>query len=200
VIDGLDHDHLFAKPVPQRHLEEVERMLQTYAGLSGNEHGHETPQRFISMLDELTKCKDCNGSCIKWKDFTSAAQDMVVIQNIPFSSLCNHHVVPFTGYATIGYVPNEMVAGLSKFARVVHHFAHRLQVQEDLTFDIAQFIDKKLDPLGTAVVLRAEHMCMTIRGVQAPGTYTTTARMTGIFNDHTRTAKAEFLTYLGVTK
>lgn len=175
-------------------------VLERFAGLKVNDHGADTPQRFVSMLDELTECKDCDGSCIKWKDFPAEAQDMVVVQNIPFSSLCNHHVVPFTGYATIGYVPSTRVAGLSKFARVTRHFARQLQVQEKLTFDIEQFIWSKLQPLGVAVVVKAEHMCMTIRGVQAPGTYTTTARMTGIFNDHDRTAKAEFLTYLNGTQ
>lgn len=179
----------------------TESLLAKYAGLKDNEHGADTPRRFLNMLDELTKCKDCDGSCVKWKSFPARAQDLVVVQRIPFSSVCNHHVVPFVGFAHVGYVPREKVAGLSKFARAVNHFARRLQVQEDLTYEIADFLEAQLEaPLGIAVVTKAEHLCMTIRGVQAPGTYTTAARMTGIFNDHTRTAKAEFLSYVNGDK
>jgi GTP cyclohydrolase I len=174
--------------------------LIAYTGLADDDHGADTPTRFLNMLDELTECKHCDQSCIKWKDFPATSQDMVVVQDIPFSSVCNHHVVPFVGYATIGYVPAGSVAGLSKFARTVRHFARQLQVQEDLTLNISDYLEEKLEPLGLAIVMRAEHLCMTIRGAQSPGTYTTTARMTGIFNDHTRTAKAEFMTYLGAKK
>jgi GTP cyclohydrolase I len=175
-------------------------LLETFAGLNGDEHGKETPQRFLNMLNELTECKVCDTGCIKWKDFDANSQDMVVVQDIPFSSVCNHHVVPFVGFATIGYVPDRRVAGLSKFARTVRHFARRLQVQENLTYDIGSYLEERLEPLGLAVVTRAEHLCMTIRGAQSPGTYTTVARMTGVFNDHERTAKAEFMTYLGAHK
>lgn len=176
---------------------QVQDLLTVYAGLQPTEHGEDTPKRFLSMLDELTKCKNCNGACIKWKTFSSnRLHDMVVVQKIPFSSVCNHHVVPFVGFAHIAYVPEDLMAGLSKFARAVHHFAQRLQVQERLTADITGFLKEKLRPQGLAVVLRAEHLCMTVRGVQSPGTYTTTARMTGCFADHTKTAKTEFLTYL----
>jgi GTP cyclohydrolase IA len=174
----------------------TEKILQHYAGLLGDAHGENTPERFLFMLDELTECKDCIGACIKWRDFPTESNDMVVVQQIPFSSVCNHHVVPFVGFAHIAYVPEERIAGLSKFARTVHHFARRLQVQEDLTYQIANYIEAKLRPKGIAVVMRAEHLCMTIRGVQAPGTYTTTSRMTGVFGDHSRTAKQEFLQYL----
>jgi GTP cyclohydrolase I len=171
-------------------------LLVQHTGLRSDDHGIDTPQRFVAMLDELTGCKACVGDCIKWKTFKSQSKDMVVIQNIPFYSVCNHHVIPFVGYAHIGYVPDGKVAGLSKFARVVHHYARRLQVQEELTCDIGNYLEDELEPLGLAVVLRAEHLCMTIRGVQVPGTYTTTARMTGVFGNHEKSAKTEFLTYL----
>lgn len=189
----------------------VAEMLKTYAGLDPEgEHGKETPSRFVKMLDELTQCKSSGNpetdethlfNCVKWKTFPTEDQDMIVVQNIPFVSLCNHHLVPFLGTAQIGYVPNKEVAGLSKFARVVRHFARRLQVQEELTKDIASFLEEKLgEPKGVAVLLEAEHMCMTVRGIQAIGTYTTTSSMRGVFSRHDRTAKAEFMQIIGGKK
>jgi len=172
----------------------AESLLQIHAGLDvTNGHGRETPKRFVSMLDELTECKDCDGSCMKWKTFNEHVDQMIVVNRIPFSSVCNHHVVPFVGYAWIGYVPNGIVAGLSKFARVTRHFARRLQVQEGLTKDIADYLENQLEPKGIMVVLEAEHLCMTIRGTQTPGTTTRTVETRGVFADHTRTAKHEFL-------
>jgi GTP cyclohydrolase I len=172
----------------------AQTVLTTHAGLNlDTVHGVDTPKRFVSMLEELTQCKNCDGNCIKWKTFVSDVDQMVVVNRIPFASVCNHHVVPFVGHAWIGYVPDGAVAGLSKFARVVHHFARRLQVQEDLTDQIAYFLEKELVPKGVIVVMEAEHLCMTIRGVQTPGTTTRTVVTKGVFADHSRTAKAEFL-------
>jgi GTP cyclohydrolase I len=172
----------------------AEDLLVHFAGLQMNEHGAETPKRFLSMLDELTKCKDCDGTCMKWKAFAEDDIDqMIIIKKIPFSSVCNHHVIPFVGFAYIGYVPSDTVAGLSKFARVVHHFAHKLQVQENLTAEVADFLEDALTPKGVMVVMEAEHLCMTIRGVQTPGTTTRTVVTRGVFADHSRTAKMEFL-------
>jgi GTP cyclohydrolase I len=168
-------------------------LLRTHAGLKMDRHGQDTPKRFVSMLDELTECKDCNGSCMKWKTFDEDIDQMIVVNRIPFSSVCNHHVVPFIGYAWIGYVPDGRLAGLSKFARVTRHFSRRLQVQERLTYDIADYIDINLTPKGVMVVLEAEHMCMTIRGTQTPGTITRTVETRGVFADHSKTAKHEFL-------
>lgn len=164
-------------------------LLSKYADLTDDEHGKDTPGRFLAMLDELTTPPE-----IKWKMFKNNGLDeMVIVREIPFVSLCNHHVIPFIGTASIGYVPNEHVAGLSKFARVVKHFAHRLQLQERLTMQVAEFLFEQLKPKGVIVLMSAEHMCMTIRGVQAPGTKTDTVATLGVFADHTRTAKAEFL-------
>jgi GTP cyclohydrolase I len=118
---------------------------------------------------------------------------MIVQRDIPFVSLCNHHVLPFIGVAHIGYIPSDKNVGLSKFGRVVHHFARRLQVQERMTTQISSFLSGALNPVGLAVVVEAEHLCMTIRGVQVPGTRTSTQKMTGVFADHTKTAKMEFL-------
>lgn len=178
-------------------MDDTNFVLGKAAGLDvTTPHGSDTARRFVQALDEMTECRDCDGSCMKWKSFPSDTDQMVVVKDIPFVSTCNHHVLPFIGKAHIAYIPNDCVAGLSKFARVVKHFARRLQIQEVLTEQIADFLEDKLRPEGIAVVLQAEHTCMTMRGVQAPGTYTTTAIMRGAFSDHARTAKQEFLTYL----
>jgi len=171
-------------------LEAAAVLLRTSAGLDINDiHGQDTPQRLVNMLRELTTPLP-----IKWKTFPNDGMDeMITIGDIPFTSLCSHHVIPFIGVAHIGYVPKELIAGLSKFARVVHHFARSLQTQERLTRQIADFLEENLQPRGVAVMLKAEHMCMTIRGVQVPGAKTTTTEMRGVFGDHDRTAKMEFL-------
>jgi len=148
----------------------------------------ETPLRFARMLVELTTHEP-----FKFTTFESDADEMVVIRDISFVSLCAHHIVPFVGVAHIGYVPNGKVGGLSKFARVVRQMAKGLWNQENLTTAIAVNLEEHLHPLGVAVVLSAEHLCMTIRGVQAPGTTTTTSKMTGCFADHSKMARSEFL-------
>jgi len=174
--------------------DQAEEILQIHTGLDiTTAHGRDTPKRFVSMLDELTKCRDCLGTCMKWKVFEDSIDQMITIKNIPFNSVCNHHVVPFVGYAHVGYVPGTHIAGLSKFSRVVHHFARRLQVQEGLTYDVAEFLETQLQPRGVIVVMEAEHLCMTIRGVQTPGTTTRTVETRGVFSDHSKTAKMEFL-------
>lgn len=184
--------NIFGDPEKES-IEAAEVLLRTAAGLDVHDmHGAETPTRFVHMLKELT-----TPSPIKWKKFSNDGMDeMIIVRNIPFVSLCNHHVIPFIGKADIGYVPDGYVAGLSKFARVVHHFAKALQVQERLTMQVADYLVENLEPRGVAVVMEAEHLCMTIRGVQTPGTKTYTAAMKGVFEDHTRTAKSEFLSRL----
>src|SRR5690242_12511750 len=97
--------------------------LSLVTGLQDDEHGEDTPMRFMQALEELTACRNCQGECIKWKDFTSQGDEMIVVDSIPFTSLCNHHLLPFSGYAHIGYVPENKIVGLSKLARVVHHFS-----------------------------------------------------------------------------
>lgn len=171
--------------------EAAEYVLRGTTGWEDDKHGANTPSRFVRMLKELTTPEEF--------EFTTFANvdpkidEMVVIRNIPFVSLCNHHVIPFFGEAHIAYVPDTKIAGLSKFARTVRYYSKALQVQERLTNQISDLINEELDPLGAAVVLEAEHLCMTIRGAQSPGTKTRTARMTGVFADHEKTAKAEFL-------
>lgn len=175
-------------------------ILVGYAGLEvDGPHGNDTPKRFLDMLSELTRCRGGMGdgihdqSCIKWKDFPSDDDELITVGPISFVSVCNHHVLPFHGKAWIGYVPDGKVAGLSKFARTVNHFARQLQVQEELTKQIADYLEYRLEPRGVVVHLMAEHTCMTFRGAQSPGTLTASTVTRGVFADHTRTAKAEFL-------
>ena len=156
-----------------------------------SDHRRETPKRFVKALKEMTQREEFN-----FTTFPATSQDMVTLGPIPFYTLCAHHVVPFHGNAWISYVPDRHLAGLSKFARAVQYCAKGLWVQEELTTEIADFITSKLQPLGVGVVLQAEHMCMSMRGVRQPGVVTTTSAMVGVYGDHSRTAKAEFLRFI----
>jgi GTP cyclohydrolase IA len=167
------------------------RLLSLATGLDlDSPHGRDTPARYVRMLKELTTPEEFNFTMFANDD---GSDEMITIRDVPFVSVCNHHVIPFIGHAYIAYVPRDVIAGLSKFARTVKYFAKSLQTQERLTKQVADFLEEKLQPRGLAVVMDAEHMCMTIRGVQSPGTLTRTAAMRGVFSDHTRTAKAEFM-------
>jgi GTP cyclohydrolase IA len=118
--------------------------------------------------------------------------ELVVATSIPFHSMCEHHLLPFVGVAHVGYLPDDRIIGLSKLARVVELFARGLQVQERLTTQIADWLDERLAPKGVGVVLEAEHLCMTLRGVQKPGTLTVTSALRGLVRDDPRT-RQEFL-------
>lgn len=188
------------RKIDQGHMFKV---LANNAGLDDDSHGKDTPERFVRMLREMTSCAvdlttdDHLRDCIKWKVFPRNTDEMIILQGIQFVSLCNHHVVPFAGSVHIGYVPRDVEAGLSKFARVVGHFSKRLQVQERMTGQIADFLEEALEsPRGVAVVVEAEHLCMAYRGVKASGVVTVTSAMRGVFADHERTAKAEFLNFV----
>jgi GTP cyclohydrolase I len=109
--------------------------------------------------------------------------DIVLVRDIPFSSHCEHHMVPFVGHAHIAYYPSRGVVGLSKLARLVDVFAHRLQTQEAMTSQIAEALDEALKPRGVAVMVEAEHMCMSMRGVRKVGSSTITTQFTGVFRD-----------------
>jgi GTP cyclohydrolase I len=195
-VPGEEVDVLLQSPV-----DGVQRSTADYAqGLLSSldawsstpeHHRANTPIRFATMLEEMTRREP-----FKFTAFESDSEDMVVLDRIPFYTLCAHHVVPFYGYAYVGYVPDGHIAGLSKFARAVQYCAKGFHVQEELTKEIADFLEAELDPAGIAVVMRAEHLCMAMRGAQVPGVMTTTSRMTGVFADHNRTAKAEFMSII----
>lgn len=171
-------------------------LLQRTTGLDvDSEHGMETPKRFAKMLSDMCN-REAEAFTFTVFDNTDMIDEMVTITDIPFYTMCNHHVVPFFGKAHIAYVPDKKIAGLSKFGRTVKYLAKGLWVQENLTNEVADFLEDKLEPKGVAVIMQAEHMCMTMRGVQMPGTQTTTSAMRGVFSDHDRTAKAEFMSLL----
>lgn len=154
------------------------------------DHRGDTPRRFVQALKQLTERED-----FKFTVFPNieSGSEMITLGPIPFYTLCAHHVVPFFGSAWVGYIPDKSIAGLSKFARAVKYLAKGFWVQEELTTEVADFIEDKLNPLGVAVVMKAEHMCMAMRGVETAGVITTTSAMRGVFADHSRTAKAEFM-------
>jgi GTP cyclohydrolase I len=123
--------------------------------------------------------------------------ELVLVRDIPFHSLCEHHLLPFSGVAHVGYLPASQILGLSKLARVVEHFARGLQVQERLTKQIGDWLDTRLAPKGVGVVLEAEHLCMSMRGVEAVGSKTVTSSLHGLIRDDART-RAEFLDLTGI--
>ncbi|HET7352208.1 MAG TPA: GTP cyclohydrolase I FolE [Marmoricola sp.] len=123
---------------------------------------------------------------------TEAYDEMVLVEDIPMQSLCEHHLLPFTGVAHVGYLPSARIVGLSKLARTVEHFARRPQTQERLTMQIARHLERHLAPRGVGVVIEAEHTCMTLRGARATGSRTVTSSMLGHLRDEP-SARAEFL-------
>jgi GTP cyclohydrolase I len=153
----------------------------------------ETPRRVAQAYRELLSPRPFT--------FTTFANDegydeLVVVADIPFASLCEHHLLPFTGVAHVGYVPGERLVGLSKLPRAVEHFSRRLQVQERLTMQIADLLAERLEPRGVGVVVTAEHSCMALRGVRSPGTRTVTSALHGLLRDDPRT-RQEFLALAG---
>ncbi len=165
--------------------EEAVRTLLRWAGENpGREGLIETPARVVKAYSELFRGYEEDGEEILARVFeeVDGYDDMVLVRDIPFASHCEHHMVPFIGKAHIAYYPNKGVVGLSKLARVVDVFARRLQTQESMTAQISDTIEAALKPRGIAVLIEAEHMCMSMRGVQKQGSSTMTARFTGLFD------------------
>jgi GTP cyclohydrolase IA len=158
------------------------------ADLSG-EGLRETPRRMAAAFAEMLTPQPFRPTTFPNDE---GYDELVVARSIPFHSLCMHHLLPFHGVAHIGYLPGERILGLSKFARVVELFARDLQIQERLTVQIADWLQEHLAPKGVGVVLEAEHMCMSLRGVQKFGAYTVTSALHGVVRDDPRT-RQEFL-------
>ena len=155
-----------------------------------------TPERVHRMYTELTAGYHVDPErLINGAIFDIAYSEMVVVKDIPFYSLCEHHLLPFFGTAAVGYIPRGRVVGLSKIPRIVEMYGRRLQVQERLTQQIADFLQERLDPQGVGVVLEATHLCAVMRGVRKPGTVMTTSYVLGLFRTRDRT-RAEFFTHL----
>ena len=156
----------------------------------------ETPKRVANMYEEMFAGLDSDAKQ-HLKLFDEKSNDeMVIVRDIPFSSMCEHHLLPFVGKAHIAYIPSDnKILGLSKFARIVDNFAKRPQVQERLTSDIADFLEENLSPKGVAVIIEAEHTCMSIRGAKASGSSTMTSALRAIMKKDART-RAEVLSLL----
>lgn len=176
-------------PVRRPSREEAEAAVRTLIAWAGDNPEREglkdTPKRVVKAYDEFFQGYAMEGSAVLDKVFEEVAgyDDMVLVRDIQFSSHCEHHMVPFVGTAHVAYYPRDGVVGLSKLARVVDVFAKRLQTQETMTAQIVEAIEDALNPRGVAVLLDAEHMCMSMRGVQKHGASTITTRFTGLFKD-----------------
>jgi GTP cyclohydrolase I len=162
----------------------------------GTDGLRDTPRRMAGALAELLTPAPFTPTTFPNDD---GYDELVVATAIPFHSLCEHHLLPFVGVAHVGYLPGERIVGLSKLGRVVEHFARALQVQERLTTRIAGWLDEHLAPRGVGVVLEAEHLCMSLRGVQKPGARTVTSALHGLVRDDPRT-RQEFLALTGGTR
>ena len=161
----------------------VEELLRLIGEDSAREGLKKTPTRVGEAMQFLTQGYQQDAEDIlRGALFEEDYRQMVVVKDIPFYSLCEHHLLPFFGKAHVAYIPNGKITGLSKIARVVDVFARRLQVQERMTREIKDCIDKTLQPLGVMVVIEAEHLCMQMRGVEKPHSLTTTSDFTGAFN------------------
>jgi GTP cyclohydrolase I len=181
-------------PVDEDAAAEAVRALLVALGQDlGNSSLADTPQRVARAYAELLGPRSFDLTTF---DNDEGYDELVVARDIPFSSLCEHHLLPFVGVAHVAYMPGERILGLSKLARVVERFSRRLQVQERLTKQIANWLDEQLSPRGVGVVIEAEHLCMSIRGVRAPGTKTVTSAVYGTVRDDPRT-RAEFLSLVG---
>lgn len=164
------------------------RILQ-YLGEDPTREGlRDTPKRYIKFMKEFLEPKEFN-----FTTFDAEGTDEMILQtNIPFYSLCEHHTAPFFGYANVAYIPNGKIVGLSKLARCVDLYANRFQNQERITTQIAERIQAELNPKGVAVTLKAQHLCMCMRGVKKHDTWTMTSKMIGIFKEDDK-ARNEFL-------
>jgi GTP cyclohydrolase I len=156
-----------------------------------------TPERVRRMFEQMTEGYRTDPDAIlDGAQFDVDYDEMVVVRDIELYSLCEHHLVPFFGHAHVGYLPRGRVIGLSKIPRVVDLFAHRLQVQERMTQQIADFLMTRLEPKGVGVVLQTTHLCTAMRGVRRPGATMVTSAMLGTFRRDART-RAEFLAFIG---
>ncbi len=174
-------------PAARPSREEAEAAVRTLIAWAGDDPTREglleTPRRVTKAFGEFFAGYDDDPKAILEKTFKQVGgyDDIVLVKDIPFASHCEHHMVPFVGRAHIAYLPHDGVVGISKLARLVEAFARRLQVQEVMTAQIIDAINEHLNPRGAAVLLEAEHMCMSMRGVRAHGALTVTQRFTGVF-------------------
>lgn len=154
-----------------------------------------TPQRVARMYQELLSSLWESPENLLNTQFSEDYDEMIVLRDIPFISMCEHHFLPFIGKAHVAYIPNDKVVGLSKLARVVDFYARMPQIQERMTRQIATLIEEKLAPQGVAVVIESQHSCMTMRGIKKPGSTMVTSKLIGAFKTNPKT-RAEFMSLI----
>lgn len=192
-LDQLPGSVELASPVDAVRIESAFReIIEAIGEDPGREGLLETPARVARMYGELFEGLRIDPKSLLAVTFDVAHDEMVILKDIPFYSICEHHFMPFHGVAAVGYIPDGKVVGLSKLARLVEVYARRPQIQEQLTGQIADALMDALRPGGVAVVIEAEHLCMTQRGVKKPGSRMVTSATRGVFRDHDIT-RGEFL-------
>jgi GTP cyclohydrolase I len=174
----------------------VAALLEALGQDPTDEHTADTPRRVAAAYSELLTPRSFNLTTFPNDE---GYDELVIARDIPFHSLCQHHLLPFKGVAHVGYLPGDRILGLSKLARVVELFARGLQVQERLTKQIADWLEDQLAPKGVGVVLDAEHLCMSLRGVQAHGSSTVTSALHGLLRDDPR-SRGEFFALAGTRR
>jgi GTP cyclohydrolase I len=179
----------------QRIEKAVSEILQAFGEDTAREGLKLTPKRVANMYAELLAGSKENPADHIKTLFREKCDEIVLLRDIPFYSICEHHLLPFIGTACVAYLPDEYVLGVSKLARIVDCFAKRLQMQERLTAQIADFLNESLKPKGVAIVLEASHSCMTIRGIKKPGSIMVTSALRGIFKKDPR-SRAEVLSLM----
>ena len=184
------------EPIDTQRIREAVREIIIGVGEDPDREGlRDTPRRVAEMYAEVFAGLAEDPANVLQVGFEEGHQEMVIVKDIPFYSMCEHHFLPFHGVAHVGYIPNGRVVGLSKLARAVEILARRPQLQERLSSQLADVIMETVQPQGVAVVINAEHLCMTMRGIRKPGSFTVTSAMRGVFRQGTAT-RAEFMSLI----
>jgi len=176
--------------INQEELDAVKVLLKSIGQDTEREGLLETPKRYVKFLKEFCTPDDFNLTTFE----NDGSNEMIIVSNIPFFSLCEHHLAPFFGTASIAYIPNDKIVGLSKIPRTLDHFSKQPQNQERITKQIADYLMQNLNPKGVGVILKARHLCVEMRGVEKHDCYTTTSAMMGCFNE--LNCRQEFLSLI----